>query len=185
MSDTEPQVIHLRLESASEMFQPPQADPFSPYFNYLTGLEYCLSLLLSRGSRAPVRLEVSLPAAEATEGVGGRISGALRRYCEHRIACNDRERRAGRRTGLAALWIGVPITIVGFCLAFPYVISGVNEHVTSVLDTGGWVLVWIGLWYPLDTLFFSRIQYDRENRALRLLKDASIVVQPREDVTTV
>lgn len=132
-----------------------------------------------------MRLEVSLPAAEATEGVGGRISGALRRYCEHRIACNDRERRAGRRTGLAALWIGVPITIVGFCLAFPYVISGVNEHVTSVLDTGGWVLVWIGLWYPLDTLFFSRIQYDRENRALRLLKDASIVVQPREDVTTV
>jgi hypothetical protein len=38
------------------------------------------------------------------------------------------------------------------------------------------VLVWVGIWFPLDTFFFSPLGYGRENRALRHLRGAEISV---------
>jgi hypothetical protein len=43
----------------------------------------------------------------------------------------------------------------------------------------GAVLTWVGLWYPLDQLFFYPLESTRENRSLRLLADAQVVVRPR------
>ena len=42
------QVIELRLNRAEEMFALAQTDLFSEYRNYLTGVEYCISLLRSQ-----------------------------------------------------------------------------------------------------------------------------------------
>jgi hypothetical protein len=44
------------------------------------------------------------------------------------------------------------------------------------------VLVWVGIWFPLDTFFFSPLGYGHENRVLQHLRDAEISVmtwQPR------
>jgi len=73
-----------------------QTDLFSEYRNFLTGVEYCISLLRSQRTRAPVRLEVSLPPSEFDDDLGDRISTALRPYCDQRISYNQRERRAVR-----------------------------------------------------------------------------------------
>ena len=51
-----------------------------------------------------------------------------------------------------------------------------NAHL--VVDSGGWVLVWVGLWFPLDTLLFTPLTYGRDNRVLERLRNASIVVEP-------
>jgi len=40
------------------------------------------------------------------------------------------------------------------------------------------VLGWIGLWFPLDALLFYPFTYSRENRVLRLLAEADVVVRP-------
>ena len=64
------QVIELRLNHAEEMFALAQTDLFSEYRNYLTGVEYCLSVLRSQRIRAPVRLELSLPSSEVAPGPG-------------------------------------------------------------------------------------------------------------------
>ena len=53
-----------------------------------------------------------------------------------------------------------------------------------VLDTTGWVLVWVGIWFPLDTFFFSPLGYGRENRALKHLRDAKISVTNWQPTTT-
>jgi len=48
-----------------------------------------------------------------------------------------------------------------------------------VIDIVGWVLAWLGLWYPFDKIIFYPSDYVRENRALEELRDAPITVVPR------
>jgi hypothetical protein len=174
-----PEVIALSLASPEEMFHVEQADLFSEYRNFMTGVDYCISVLRSRHSRRPVQLELALPADQIHDGVVPQISGTLDRYCRHRIAYNQRERRAVRFDGLSSLWIGIPIVVIGFILVIiKSSLVGRTGNPNLVLDTGGWVLVWVGLWFPLDTLLFSPLAYGRENHALERLRRADIVLTP-------
>jgi hypothetical protein len=176
------QVIELRLNQVEEMFVLAQTDLFSEYRNSLTGVEHCLSLLRSQRIRRPVRLQLSLPAAEFDGALGDRLSVALRRYCDQRISYNERERRAVRLGGLWSLWVGVPIVVIGYLLViFQDTLAGRTGNI--VLDTTGWVLVWVGIWYPLDTFFFSPLGYGRENHALKQLRDAEISVTTWQPTT--
>ena len=178
------QVIELRLNRAEEMFALAQTDLFSEYRNYLTGIEYCISLLRSqRIRRAAVRLQLSLPPGESDDALDGRLSVALRRYCDQRIRYNERERRAVRLGGLRSLWVGVPIVVIGYLLVI-FEDRLVGHAGNIVLDTSGWVLVWVGIWFPLDTIFFSPLGYGRENRALKHLRDAEISVTNWRPTTT-
>ena len=159
------------------MFALAQTDLFSEYRNFLTGVEYCISLLRSQRTRGPVRLELSLPPAELDDELGQRISTALRHYCDQRISYNQRERRATRLGGLWSLWVGVPIVVIGYLLViFAGRLVGPAGNTNLVFGTTGWVLVWVGIWWPLDMFFFSPLGYGRENRALRHLRDAQISV---------
>lgn len=177
------QVIELRLNRADDMFALAQTDLFSEYRNYLTGVEYCISLLRSQHILRPVRLQLSLPPEESDDALVGRLSVALRRYCNQRIRYNERERRAVRLGGLRSLWVGVPIVVIGYLLViFEDRLVGHTGNI--VLDTTGWVLVWVGIWFPLDTIFFSPLGYGRENRALKHLRDAEISVTNWQPTTT-
>jgi hypothetical protein len=176
------QVIELRLNHAEDMFVLAQTDLFSEYRNYLAGVEYCISLLRSHRLRSPVRLELSLPPAEVQDGMADRFSVALRRYCNQRIRYNERERRAVRLGGIRSLLVGVPIVVLGYLLViFEGRLVGPSGNI--VLDTTGWVFVWLGIWFPLDTFFFTPLGYGRENRALQNLRDAEISVTTWQPLT--
>ena len=110
---------------------------------------------------------------------------ALRRYCDQRISYNGRERRAVRLAGLRSLWVGVPIVVLGYLLViFTDKLVGPAGNTNLVFGTTGWVLVWVGIWFPLDTFFFSPLGYGRENRALSYLRDAEISVLTRPPAAT-
>jgi hypothetical protein len=174
-----PEVISLSLAGPQEMFHVEQTDLFSEYRNFMTGVDYCISVLRSRPSRRPVRLELALPPDQISDGVGAQISRTLDRYCTHRITYNQRERRAIRFDGLSSLWVGVPIVVLGFVLVIiKGSLVGRTGNPNLILDTGGWVLVWVGLWFPLDTLVFSPLAYGRENRVLERLRRADIALEP-------
>jgi hypothetical protein len=159
-----------------------QTDLFSEYRNFLTGVEYCISLLRSKPIRRPVRLELSLPSGEYDNALDGRLGVALRRYCDQRISYNERERNATRLGGLRSLWIGLPIVVIGYLLVI-FEDRLVGQSGNIILDTTGWVLVWVGIWFPLDTLFFSPLGYTREIRALKHLHDAEISVTTWQPTT--
>ena len=162
------------------MFVLAPADLFSEYRNFMTGLEYCISMLRSRRSSGSVRIELALPADQLSEGMDQRIRRTLGRYCDHRIAYNQRERRANRLDGVFSLWIGLPIVVLGFVLVIiKSSIVGASGNANLVLDSGGWVLVWVGLWFPLDTLLFTPLSYGRENTVLKRLRTADIVIEPQ------
>lgn len=179
-----PQVVELRLIHPREMFQLPQADLFSEYRNFLTGVDFCLSELRGRLSARPVWLEIALPANEIYDDTASRLAVTLRRYCEDRIRYNRRESLAQRLGGVSALRLGLPIAAIGFALAVAAnLIQPANGLPHVIADTLGWVLVWIGLWFPLDQLLFYPLGYGRESRALRLLSYAQIELIPYEPVT--
>jgi hypothetical protein len=179
MAERSPQVISLSLTSPEEMFVLAPADLFSEYRNFMTGLEYCISMLRSRRSSGPVRIDLALPADQISDGLDQRIRGTLSRYCDHRIAYNQRERRAVRLDGVFSLWIGLPIVVLGFVLVIiKSSIVGASGNANLVLDSGGWVLVWVGLWFPLDTILFTPLSYGRENGVLKRLRTADVVIEP-------
>lgn len=180
------QVIELRLMRAHDMFEMPQTDLFSEYRNFLTGVDFCLSELRGRRSRRPVRLVIRLPPGEIDDEVAERLSRTLRRYCAHRIRYNRRESQALRVGGVSALRIGLPVSALGLVLtAVATTIRPSNGAANLVTDHLGWVLAWIGLWFPLDEFLFYPLPYGRETRVLRLLADAVIDVQPqRPDIHT-
>jgi hypothetical protein len=179
-------VIPLQLDHALDMFERPQADLFSEYRNFLTGADYCISELRSHRDRGPVRLEISRPDSEADDAMADRIGRTMRPYCAHRIQYNqqaagaaghpDRRRRRAvdrhpdrrhrdARRHLGARW------------------TNASDNGGLVLNTGGWVLAWIGLWFPLDSMLFTPLGYGRENRVPRLLGDAEVAVRPRPTVS--
>lgn len=178
-----PQTISLSLASPEEMFVLAPADLFAETRNWMTGLEYCISVLRSGRPKGPVRLQMTLPAHHISEGLDHRIQRTLTRYCDHRIEYNKRERRAVRLDGLVSLWIGLPIVVVGFILVIiKGHIVGNTGNANLILDSGGWVLVWVGLWFPLDTLIFTPLAYGRENRVLKRLRTADVVVEPQPEL---
>jgi hypothetical protein len=174
----ERQVIGLRLDRIEDMFELPQSDLFSEYRNFLTGVDYCISELRSRRSRGPLRIEITLPASELRSDLAERVRRTLQRYCDHRMRYNRRERRAVRTDGASALRVGLPVAALGLAVtAFATSLAnGGTAHL--ITDHLGWVLAWIGLWFPLDELLFSPLAYGRENRVLALLHDADIVIGP-------
>jgi hypothetical protein len=161
------------------MFELPRTDLFSEYRNFLTGVEFCVSELRSRRDRRPVRIEIELPPSEIDERLADRMARTLRSYCTHRMRYNRREQRATRYNGISALRIGIPLAIVGLVLTAIAIRLGDEDSVFRLVeDHIGWVFAWIGLWYPLDALFFYPLAYGRENRVLALLADAEIDVRP-------
>lgn len=163
------------------MFVLAPTDVFSEYRNYLTGIEFCISVLRAHFTRAPVKLQLLLPPSQIEEGLDDRVSGALRRYCVHRITYNQRERRATWLGGLSSLWIGIPIAVIGYLLViYAGALVGPTGNVNLVASTTGWVLVWVGFWFPLDTILFTPLAYGRENRVLEQLRDAQVSVLPQQ-----
>lgn len=173
MVDTE--LVHLRLGRAEDMFQVPDWDATSSQYRFETGIDYCVSELRSRRSRSPVRLELELPAAQLDPEAAERLREAVARYCADRIGRNDRERRIARRDAYSALKVGIPVALVGLVIAVATAVAQTQDDYT-LPNLAGWVLAWVGLWYPLDAILFSSVGPKRENDALTRLQSAEVVV---------
>ena len=178
MASNQRQRIDLRLDAPRDMFELPQTDLFTEHRNFLTGVDICISELRSRLSRRPVLLAITLPPAELTPELPARFTATLQRYCDHRIRYNNRERRALRIGGIDALRVGVPLAATGLAVSW-FANRGVSyDEPEVVADHLGWVLGWVGLWYPLDQFLFYPMAYGRERRALQRLRDAEVLFEP-------
>ncbi len=173
MDDTE--VIHLRLGRLEDMFQTSESDVMSPHYHGEPGIDYCIGELRSHRSRSAIRLELELPAPPPEADALDRLRQSIARYCEDRIRRNNRERRIARRDGYSALKVGIPVALVGLIIAVATAVSNSSEDLANL---AGWVLAWVGLWYPLDTILFSSVAPKRENAVLARLQSAEVVVRP-------
>jgi len=177
-------VIRLDLARAVDLFETPQVELGSSHGVFQPGIERCIAELESRPTRRPMHLELTLPRSEISDGLEERLAVTMRRFCDERSYVNDCNRRSTQRSGVRALRIGLPVTLLGLAItAIAFHTGDSDDPQTAVIDIIGWVLAWLGLWYPFDKLIFYASDFVRENRALEELRDAhiTVVARPSED----
>jgi hypothetical protein len=174
------EVIQLDLARAVDMFETPAVELGARRGTFRPGIDLCIAELESHPTGRPVHVEITLPRSEINDGLEERLAVTMRRYCDERSYTNTCKRRSTQRTGVRALRIGLPVTLLGLAItALAFHVGDGDDPQTGVVDIIGWVLAWLGLWYPFDKLVFYASDDIRENPALDVLRDARVTIIPR------
>jgi hypothetical protein len=144
------------------------------------GADEIVSELLGRSRvQRRARIVVTLPAEQITDGIAETLHVALRRYCEARLARVQRETELAWRQGLRSLGSGSVLFVVGLLLSAGFLEPDVPEFWQNLLGNGVFLVIgWVGLWYPLDLLFFARQPLKREARIVKAISQMPLLVQP-------
>ena len=127
------------------------------------------------------RIVVTLPADQITDGVADTLHVALRRYCEARLARVQRETELAWRQGLRSLGSGSILFVIGLLLSAGFLEPDVPEFWQNLLGNGVFLVIgWVGLWYPLDLLFFARQPLKREALIVNAISRMLLLVQPAD-----
>jgi len=151
----------------------------------IPGAEEMFEVMLARRRprRGIDRVVLTLPAGavdDDTDAQAARLTAGLRRWCLRRLEAVARDAGLQRRLGVAALRPGIPLFLVGLLFSTDFLAPDVPEFFQNVLGNGVFlVIAWIGLWYPLDTLFFARLPLKRQRRVLTALMAMPVEVRPR------
>lgn len=129
------------------------------------------------------KLVLLMPPDKITPNLSQELEAALDRFTATEIKDNKNEMAAIRRRGIlqipyALLFLGMS---VGFALLMgSEAIANIPPLMAKVLSEGLFIVGWVAMWGPLDTLLFGRFPLMEENRALGALERMSIEIRPRE-----
>ena len=167
--------VTLRLDSLDALFSPPSFGEFGGSGDLPSGIERLVTQLKTASSPDP---QVTLVVAHGRPDpdVRERLSSAIQRYAALRSEELELRRTALRREGVVSLLYCAPI--VGALLLTSVLVtgSGINREWRTAINGLLLILVWIGLWYPLDTLFWYGRPLTQELRAVRRLQAANVTV---------
>jgi hypothetical protein len=125
------------------------------------------------------RIVLTLPAEQITDNAAEMLHEALRRYCDARLALVQRETQVAWRQGLRSLGSGSILFLVGLLLSTGFLEPDVPQFWQDLLGNGVFLVIgWVGLWYPLDLLFFARQPLKREARILDAVRRMPLSVRP-------
>lgn len=143
------------------------------------GVDEIVNELLGRSNvQRRARIVVTLPAEQIADGIAETLHTALRRYCEARLARVQRETEVVWRQGLRSLGSGSILFVVGLLLSAGFLEPDVPQFWQDLLGNGVFLVIgWVGLWYPLDLLFFARQPLKREARIVEAISEMPLVVQ--------
>jgi hypothetical protein len=146
------------------------------------GVDEIVNELLGRSNvQRRARIVVTLPAEQIADGIAETLPTALRRYCEGRLARVQRETEVVWRQGLRSLGSGSILFVVGLLLSAGFLEPDVPQFWQDLLGNGVFLVIgWVGLWYPLDLLFFARQPLKREARIVEAISQMPLVVQPAD-----
>jgi len=143
------------------------------------GADEIVNELLGRSKvQRRARIVVTLPAEQVTAGIAETLQTALHRYCEARLAREQREIEVAWRQGLRSLGSGSILFVVGLLLSTGFLEPDVPQFWQDLLGNGVFLVIgWVGLWYPLDLLFFARQPLKREAQIVEAISRMPLVVQ--------
>jgi hypothetical protein len=143
------------------------------------GADEIVNELLGRSKvQRRARIVVTLPAEQVTAGTAETLQTALHRYCEARLARVQREIEVAWRQGLRSLGSGSILFVVGLLLSTGFLEPDVPQFWQDLLGNGVFLVIgWVGLWYPLDLLFFARQPLKREAQIVEAISRMPLVVQ--------
>jgi hypothetical protein len=146
------------------------------------GADEIVNELLGRSRvQRRARIVVTLPAEQVTADIAETLHTALHRYCQARLARVRREIEVAWRQGLRSLGSGSILFVVGLLLSTGFLEPDVPQFWQDLLGNGVFLVIgWVGLWYPLDLLFFARQPLKREAMIVEAISRMPLVVQAAE-----
>jgi hypothetical protein len=143
------------------------------------GADEIVNELLGRSRvQRRARIVVTLPAEQVTAVIAETLQTALHRYCEARLARVQREIEVAWRQGLRSLGSGSILFVIGLLLSTGFLEPDVPQFWQDLLGNGVFLVIgWVGLWYPLDLLFFARQPLKREAQIVEAISRMPLVVQ--------
>jgi hypothetical protein len=128
-----------------------------------------------------LRLTILLPPDQITPGVTDMIKEAIHRYCRVKIEDNKIRLKNIHWKGIRAL----PLSFIflAACIAVGTLLgSGLialfPSWLGSALKEGFYIIGWVGLWNPTETLLFDPVPVRTENIILHIMMTIPIDVQP-------
>lgn len=169
----------VRLEDPNELFEPRAArvelgrPPEAP------AIDEIRHSFATHRRPATGRVTIELPPDKATPEVERGVRQAFARYCEAGIEQDQRGLVAISRDGFQTLLSGAVVLFVGLLLSEAVMRSKIPKELRDFLGQGLFLVVaWVGLWYPLDTLFYAGRPFRAERKLLRALSEVELVVRP-------
>jgi hypothetical protein len=146
------------------------------------GADEIVNELLGRSKvQRRARIVVTLPAEQVTADIAETLHTALHRYCQARLARARREIEVAWRQGLRSLGSGSILFVIGLLLSTGFLEPDVPQFWQDLLGNGVFLVIgWVGLWYPLDLLFFARQPLKREAMIVEAISRMPLVVQAAE-----
>jgi hypothetical protein len=146
------------------------------------GADEIVNELLGRSRlQRRARIVVTLPPEQITDGIAETLQAALSRYCTARLARVQRETEMAWRQGLRSLGTGSILFVVGLLLSTGFLEPDVPQFWQDLLGNGVFLVIgWVGLWYPLDLLFFARQPLKREAQIVEAISRMPLLVQPAD-----
>jgi len=169
--------VTLKLEKLQDLFSPPTFAEFGGSADMPSGIERLVTELRTVTPVA-VGVTVVVPDAEMKPGLDERLVAAIRTYVAVRGRDVEHRRAALRHEGLTALVISIPILVVLTLLEIAVAASNIPDAGSTVIDGLLVVLIWVALWYPLDTLFWYPRPLMQEQQVLRVLETVPVTVRP-------
>lgn len=128
------------------------------------------------------RLVLLMPPDKIAPGLAERCQAAMGRYADTAITDNRFRMAALRRNGLRQ--IPYSLVFLSACILLGILlgseaVSAIPTWVSTVVSEGAFIVGWVALWGPVDTLLFARFPLIGENLALLALKGTELEIRPQ------
>ncbi len=170
----------VRLEDPNELFEPRAADVERGRSPEVPAIDQIRTTFGAHRYSDPGTVTIELPPDKATPEVERGLRQAYAHYCKLGTARSESELAAIRRDGWRTLLSGAIVLFIGLALSEAVLRTrGIPKELRDFLGNGLFLVVaWVGLWYPLDTLFYSGRPPRGERRLLRAMCQIELVVRP-------
>jgi hypothetical protein len=179
--------IKVEVREIDQILKAPEKDPFSDIpVEYMgqSAIERCIRMIrVDRGwHRRRYRFTFLAPPDQVGKRSVVEIKQGLMRFCDTQQADNDIHLGVIREKGLRQLPYCFAILFVSVTLG---VIIGSDQVVevgglaATAISEGLYIIGWVSLWGPTETLLFEPMELKRQNKALRLVKGVQIELIPK------
>lgn len=186
ITQPDPNHIVIRLDTIRELMIAPEFNPFSERETEFMGESAITRLIkhLKPGwtkHQRDLHMTILLPPDQITPGLADQMKGAIQRFCKAKTEDNMMTLKNIRWKGIRALPFSFAFLAV--CIAIGTflgsgLISFIPEWVGSALNEGFYIIGWVGLWDPTETLLFDPLPIKSENKILQELMKIPIDIQP-------
>ena len=179
----------LQLQRIDELFNAPDADPFSGReIDVLgeAGFDVLWKRMVRRWPQRPdlQRVILQLPSDQLTPDLAGTARTALQRYCAAKIEDNRQRRRFITRQALRLLGYSALILVFALALMVAFYVGPLGflpGWLRGILTILAVYAASLAVWDSLDSFLFDWAPFVRDNATYRLISAIEVVVEPQRN----